>query len=90
VLRTSEVPARLVAAQTDLMARQLEQSNRQNAAVAGRIALKYAYGEDVAELAALTDIYRRIDAPAIQHAAQMYLNPSQYVQVVMMPESARR
>ena len=38
-LRTSEVPPPLVAAQADLMARQLDQSNRQNAAVASRIAL---------------------------------------------------
>jgi zinc protease len=71
------------------LGRDLETNSRDNAYLLNQLTYKYEHGEDVAEVFALERFYQQITPAAIRDAAQLYLDPSRYVKVTLLPEGAR-
>jgi zinc protease len=71
------------------LGRDLETNSRDNAYLLNQLTYKYQHGEDPGEVFALNRFYDQITPAAIRDAAQMYLDPSRYVKVTLLPEGAR-
>jgi zinc protease len=72
------------------LARDLETNSRDNGYLLNQLTYKYEFGEDPAEVFNLPSFYERITPAAIRDAAQMYLDPTRYVTVTLLPEGAAR
>jgi zinc protease len=70
------------------LARDLETNSRDNGYLLNQLTYKYEFGEDPAEVFNLPSFYERITPAAIRDAAQMYLDPTRYVKVTLLPEGA--
>jgi predicted Zn-dependent peptidase len=51
-----------------------------------QLTYKYQYGEDPSEVFRLPEFYAQITPAAVRDAAQMYLDTSRYVKVILQPE----
>ena len=69
----------------EIMLREYESSSRQNGFFLREISARYQHGEDLADLLALPDFYRKINGPAIQAAAREYFGANM-VRVQQFPE----
>ena len=67
--------------------RDFETNSQENAYLLNRIASKYEFGEDVAEVFDMEPIYERLTVGALRDAARVYLNTDRYVQVMLLPET---
>jgi zinc protease len=70
----------------EALSREFETSIKQNAYIVSQMLFKYQLGEDVAGVWQVPDYYAKLDAAAIQQAAQKYLNENDYVKVTLFPE----
>jgi predicted Zn-dependent peptidase len=66
--------------------REYEGNTRANDWYMAQIVDKYMYKEDLSEILALPDLYKKLTPSAIQDAARAYLTPDNYVQVTLLPE----
>jgi predicted Zn-dependent peptidase len=66
--------------------RDFETSMKQNGYILTQLVPRYQYGEDLKEFLGIPELYKKLDAAAIQAAAKLYLNPKTYVQVTLFPE----
>jgi zinc protease len=71
----------------EALLREFETSSKQNGYLLTQIAGKYQLNEDVAGVWDAPELYKKIDAAAIQEAAKMYLNASNHVRVTLVPET---
>jgi zinc protease len=69
----------------EIMLREYESNSRQNGFFLREISARYQNGEDLADLFALPDYYRKLTAQAIQDAAREYFGPN-LVRVQQFPE----
>ncbi len=69
----------------EIMLREYESSSRQNGFFLREISARYQHGEELADLFALPDFYRKINGPAIQAAAREYFGANM-VRVQQFPE----
>jgi zinc protease len=69
----------------EIMLREHESGSRQNGFFLREISARYLHGEDLADLFALPDFYRKINGPAIQAAAKEYFGAN-LVRVQQFPE----
>ena len=83
--RTGPSPGQ-VADQRLALTRDLETSSRNNNYLLNQLTYKYEYGEDPAEIFAMERDYQQLSPVAIRDAAQLYLDPMQYVKVTLLPE----
>jgi len=67
--------------------RDYETNTKQNSYVMSQIYLRYQTGEDVNEFFRLPEYYGKLDGATIKEAARTYLNPGNYVRVVLLPET---
>jgi zinc protease len=72
------------------LARDLETNSRDNAYLLNQLTYKYESGEDVSEVFNVASFHEQITPAAIRDAAQMYLDPTRYVKVTLLPEGAAR
>jgi len=70
----------------ETLSRTFETSSQQNQYLLTVITSKYQYGEDVAEVWQVPQIYQKLDSASIQQAAKTYLDLDNHVQVTLMPE----
>ncbi len=70
----------------ETLLREFDQTTKTNAYWAAQIAGRYEMGEDPANLLAVPDFYRKIDAALVQNAAKTYLDLKRYVKVTLVPE----
>jgi zinc protease len=70
------------------LVRDLETNSRENGYLLNQLAFKYQYNEDVGEVFNLRTFYDQLTASAVRDAARMYLDPTHYVRVTLMPETA--
>jgi zinc protease len=75
-----------LADEKEALLREFETSSKQNAYLLTQIAGKYQLDEDVAGVWDAPELYKKIDAAAIQEAAKTYLNASNHVRVTLVPE----
>jgi|SoiMethySBSTD1v2_1073268.scaffolds.fasta_scaffold06873_16 zinc protease len=75
-----------VADQRLALTRDLETNSRSNSYLLNLLTYKYEYGEDPGEIFKLQQFYDQISPAAIRDAAQMYLDPTRYVKVTLLPE----
>jgi len=68
------------------MLRDLETNLKNNNYVMGQIFARYLDGEDPTGFFKLAPFYEKLDVATVQQAAKTYLNTSNYVKVVLMPE----
>jgi zinc protease len=87
--RTGPSRAQAVDVRAGLL-RDLETNSRDNGYLLNQLTYKYEYGEDPAEVFNVQQFYDQITPAAIREAAQMYLDPSRYVKVTLVPETAPR
>ena len=85
-LRTKGPTEREVADAREALMRGHESDLAQNANLTGQISDRYETGEDVAEFFTLPNDYRKLAPAMVQEAARLYLDPANYVQVVLYPE----
>jgi zinc protease len=71
---------------TRIFERELETNSRQNGYLLREITRAYQNDEDLRDVFNLPDIYARVNAPAIQRAAELYLDTGSYVKVELFPE----
>jgi zinc protease len=64
-----------------------EVNGRDNGYLLNQIALRYQYGEDVADVFNMRRLYEQLTAPALLEAARTYLDLSRYVKVTLHPET---
>ena len=83
--RTGPSPGQ-VADQRLALARDLETNSQSNSYLLNQLTYKYEYGEDPAEIFRLPEFYAQITPVNIRDAAQMYLDPTRYVKVTLLPE----
>jgi zinc protease len=69
------------------LGRDFETNSQDNAYLLNRIASKYEFGEDVAEVFDMESIYQRLTVGALRDAARAYLDTDRYVQVTLLPET---
>ena len=69
-----------------LLTRDFETNMKQNGWLISQLYFKYHYGEDVEGLLKIPEYYAAITATTIQDAAKRYLDPKNYVKVVLMPQ----
>ena len=69
--------------------RDFETNSQRNSYLLSRLVYKYEYGENVAEVFDIRPSVERLTAASIRDAARTYLDPKRYVEVVLMPETAR-
>jgi zinc protease len=70
----------------ETLLRSFETSSMQNQYLLTVITSKYQYGEDVAGVWQVPEVYQKLDSAAIQQAAKTYLDPDNHVQVTLVPE----
>ena len=70
----------------ETMLRDYETNMKTNAYVMGQLVARYDGGEDPAGIYGLAEFYKKLDGAAIQQAAKTYLDTTNYVKVVLMPE----
>ena len=85
-LKTAGPTEKQTADEKEALAREFETSSKTNGYLLGQIAGKYQYGEDVAGVWEVPELYKKLDAAAIQQAAKTYLNMDNYVKVTLVPE----
>ena len=83
--RTGPSPGQ-VADQRLALTRDLETNSQSNSYLLNQLTYKYEYGEDPGEIFRLPDFYAQITPVNIRDAAQMYLDPTRYVKVTLLPE----
>ena len=66
--------------------RDFETNSQQNAYLLNRIAYKYEYDEDVADIFNMRPFYDQLTAPVLRDAARAYLDTDRYVEVTLLPE----
>jgi zinc protease len=66
--------------------RDFETSSRDNAYLLNQLAFKYQNREDVTDVFDMRMYYDALTPVAVRDAAKMYLDPSRYVKVTLMPE----
>ena len=66
--------------------RDFETNMKQNGYILSQLVPRYQYGEDLKTFLGIPELYKQLDAAAIQAAAKLYLNPKTYVQVTLFPE----
>ena len=76
-----------VAAERAALTRDFETNSRRNEYLVERLLFKYESGEDVKEVFDMRPFFDELSAPVLQEAAQMYLNPTRYVEVTLLPEA---
>ena len=69
----------------EIMLREYESNTRQNGFFLREIAARYQHGEDLTDLFALPEFYRKIDAAAVQAAARQYFGANM-VRIQQFPE----
>lgn len=69
------------------LARDDEVNSRDNRYLLNQMALRYQYGEDVADVFNMGRYYSQLTAAAIHEAAATYLDLSRYVHVTLRPET---
>jgi zinc protease len=67
--------------------RDFETNSQENVYFLNRMASKYEFGEDVAEVFDMESIYEQLTVGALRDAARAYLNTDRYVQVTLLPET---
>ncbi len=85
-LKTKGPTEKQVNAEKEALLREFETSSKQNGYLLAQIIQKYQYGEDPAGLWKIPEYYNKVDAATIQEAARTYLNPKNYVRVILVPE----
>ncbi len=85
-LRASGPTAQQVADVKEGFLRDFEQSTKQNGYLVNQLSLRYQFGEELKEFFSIPDLYRKLDAAAIQQAAKTYLDTNNYVRVTLFPE----
>jgi zinc protease len=75
-----------LSAEKEKLLREFETSSKQNGYLLSQLTLRYQYGEDPAGLWRIPEYYSKIDRAMIQQAARTYLNPKNYVKVILVPE----
>jgi zinc protease len=76
-----------VAAERTALTRDFETNSQRNEYLVERLLFKYESGEDVKEVFDMRPFFDELTAPVIREAAQMYLNPTRYVEVTLLPEA---
>jgi zinc protease len=66
--------------------RDYETNSQQNAYLVSQLSVKYEYAEDLGSFFHIADLYKAIDNKAIQDAAKLYFDTTNYVQVTLFPE----
>jgi zinc protease len=66
--------------------RDYETNSQQNGYLVSQLSVKYEYGEDLGSFFHIADLYKAIDNKAIQDAAKLYFDATNYVQVTLFPE----
>ena len=66
--------------------RDFETNMKQNGYILSQLVPRYQSGETLKEFLGIPELYKQLDAAAIQAAAKLYLNPKTYVQVTLFPE----
>jgi zinc protease len=66
--------------------RDFETNSQQNGYVVSQVSAKYEYNESLDTFFHITDLYKAIDAKAIQDAFKAYFDTGNYVQVTLFPE----
>ena len=69
--------------------RDFETSSKQNSFLAGQLAQRYQSGEAPESLWQLPTLYQAITTDAIRDAARTYLDPNNYVKIVLKPNTGR-
>ena len=69
--------------------RDFETNSQENVYLLNRMASKYEFGEDVAEVYDMEPVYEQLTVGALRDAARAYLNTDRYVQVTLLPETSR-
>jgi zinc protease len=69
-----------------LLTRDFETNSKQNGWLLAQLYLKYYYGEEPESLLKVPEFYAGITAATIQEAAKKYLDSSNYVKVVLLPQ----
>ena len=88
LIRGTLLPSDGVARLRDLLLREFEQNSQENGYWLNQISRRYEDGA-ASDLSAVVDPSRQIAALngyAIQHSAQKYLDPANYVRVTLLPE----
>jgi zinc protease len=85
-LRTKGPTDREVADVIERLVRDFETNSKQNGYWATQLSLRYQQDDDVASLFGIVDLYRGLNAAAIQQAAKRYLDPANMVKVTLLPE----
>jgi zinc protease len=85
-LKASGPTVQQVADVKEGLLRDFEQSTKQNGYLVNQMSLRYQFGEDLKEFFSIPDLYRKLDAAAIQAAAKTYLDTNNYVKVTLFPE----
>jgi zinc protease len=75
-----------VADERAALLRDFETGSKQNGFLVGQLVAKYQNKEDPAEIWAVPESYRKLDAAAIQQAARTYLSGTNRVEVTLVPE----
>jgi zinc protease len=68
------------------MLRDFETNSQQNGYVVSQLSAKYEYGESLDSFFHIADLYKAIDAKAVQDAFKAYFDTANYVQVTLFPE----
>jgi zinc protease len=84
-LKTNGPDERDVTNIKEIMLREYELSTRQNGFFLREIAARYQHGEDLADLFALPEFYRKVNGAAVQAAARQYFGAN-LVRVQQFPE----
>ena len=69
------------------LARDEEVNSRDNRYLLNQIAIRYQYGDDVAEVFNMSRYYDQLNVNAVRDAAARYLDLSRYVKVTLRPEA---
>jgi zinc protease len=72
------------------LVRDLETSSRDNGYLLNQLTFKYAYDENVADVFDMRTFYDVLTPNMLRNAAQTYLDPTRFVKVTLMPETATK
>jgi zinc protease len=86
LFKTNGPTAKQVTDEREALLRDFETGSKQNGFLLGQLMTKYQNNEDPASIWTLPDLYKKLDAAAIQQAAKAYLNGANRVQVTLVPE----
>jgi zinc protease len=86
LLKTAGPTEQQVQVVREQLLRDFETNMKQNGYILSQLVPRYQFGESLQEFLGIPELYKKLDAAAIQAAAKLYLNPKTYVKVTLFPE----